>query len=140
VAQLNLATNSVLYTTSSTASPTAPAANPVGHPFGLCLANQTTLYVADEGSGSATDFTTALQITQFSTLRRWDRFIAGSRGRGVAVAPVPAAIWFSRPVRRGPDQDSKPAPRQFLLQTPRTAPFGAFSYRQLPIFPAWSVR
>ncbi len=38
------------------ATPTASA--PVGHPFGLFFANSTTLYVADEGSGAATDFTT----------------------------------------------------------------------------------
>ena len=40
------------------AKATPTAANPVGHPFGLFFANSTTLYVADEGSGAATDFTT----------------------------------------------------------------------------------
>jgi hypothetical protein len=43
-------------TTLAKATPTAAA--PVYHPFGLFFANSTTLYVADEGSGAATDFTT----------------------------------------------------------------------------------
>jgi hypothetical protein len=37
------------------AKATATAANPVYHPFGLFFANSTTLYVADEGSGSTSD-------------------------------------------------------------------------------------
>ncbi|MFI4914502.1 MAG: VPLPA-CTERM sorting domain-containing protein [Steroidobacterales bacterium] len=41
-------------TTLAKATPTS--ANPVYHPFGLFFANATTLYVADEGSGSTSDF------------------------------------------------------------------------------------
>lgn len=40
------------------AKATPSAANPVYHPFGLFFANSTTLYVADEGSGSTADFST----------------------------------------------------------------------------------
>jgi hypothetical protein len=40
------------------AKATPSAANPVYHPFGLFFANSTTLYVADEGSGSTSDFST----------------------------------------------------------------------------------
>ena len=40
------------------AKATPSAASPVYHPFGLFFANSTTLYVADEGSGSTTDLTT----------------------------------------------------------------------------------
>lgn len=38
------------------AKATPSAADPVYHPFGLFFANSTTLYVADEGSGSTADF------------------------------------------------------------------------------------
>jgi hypothetical protein len=41
------------------AKATPSAANPVYHPFGLFFANSTTLYVADEGSGSTSDFSTS---------------------------------------------------------------------------------
>jgi hypothetical protein len=40
------------------AKATPSASNPVYHPFGLFFANSTTLYVADEGSGSTSDFST----------------------------------------------------------------------------------
>jgi hypothetical protein len=40
------------------AKATPSAASPVYHPFGLFFANSTTLYVADEGSGSTADFST----------------------------------------------------------------------------------
>jgi hypothetical protein len=40
------------------AKATPSAATPVYHPFGLFFANSTTLYVADEGSGSTSDFST----------------------------------------------------------------------------------
>lgn len=46
-------------TTLAKALPTATAANPVYHPFGLFFANASTLYVADEGSGNTTDFSTS---------------------------------------------------------------------------------
>lgn len=41
------------------AKSTPTATSPVYHPFGLFFANATTLYVADEGSGSATDFSSS---------------------------------------------------------------------------------
>jgi hypothetical protein len=44
-------------TTLAKATPTA--ADPVYHPFGLFFANADTLYVADEGSGSTSDFSTS---------------------------------------------------------------------------------
>jgi hypothetical protein len=40
------------------AKATPSASDPVYHPFGLFFANATTLYVADEGSGSTSDFST----------------------------------------------------------------------------------
>jgi len=38
---------------------TPSASSPVYHPFGLFFANDTTLYVADEGSGNVSDFTSS---------------------------------------------------------------------------------
>jgi len=52
-------------TTLAKATPTA--ANPVYHPFGLFFANSTTLYVADEGSGAASDITGGLTGENGST-------------------------------------------------------------------------
>lgn len=58
-------------TTLAKATPTA--ANPVYHPFGLFFANATTLYVADEGSGSTNDFGTGTSATPFEAggLQKW---------------------------------------------------------------------
>ena len=52
----------------------ATATTPVYHPFGLFFANATTLYVADEGSGSANDFlSTGTGATPFELggLQKW---------------------------------------------------------------------
>lgn len=51
------------------ASGTGTAAAPVYHPFGLFFANATTLYVADEGSGATTDFST--QTYEAGGLQKW---------------------------------------------------------------------
>jgi hypothetical protein len=48
---------------------TATAATPVYHPFGLFFADANTLYVADEGSGSATDFSTS--TFEAGGLQKW---------------------------------------------------------------------
>ena len=57
------------------AKATATAATPVYHPFGLFFANATTLYVADEGSGSANDFlasgTTGATPFELGGLQKW---------------------------------------------------------------------
>lgn len=51
------------------ANATPSQSSPVYHPFGLFFANSTTLYVADEGSGSTTDFTT--QPYEAGGLQKW---------------------------------------------------------------------
>lgn len=52
---------------------TPTAAAPIYHPFGLFFANSTTLYVADEGSGSTNDFATGTGSTPFEQggLQKW---------------------------------------------------------------------
>lgn len=51
------------------AKATATAANPVYHPFGLFFADVNTLYVADEGSGNASDFSTTPY--ELGGLQKW---------------------------------------------------------------------
>jgi len=59
------------------AKTTPTAADPVNHPFGLFFANSTTLYVADEGSGAASDISGSLTGENGSTsfeqggLQKW---------------------------------------------------------------------
>jgi hypothetical protein len=59
------------------AKTTPTAAEPVYHPFGLFFANASTLYVADEGSGTASDVTGGLSGENGSTsfelggLQKW---------------------------------------------------------------------
>jgi hypothetical protein len=58
----------------STKKYTPTAAAPIYHPFGLFFANATTLYVADEGSGSTNDFlTSGSKATPFEQggLQKW---------------------------------------------------------------------
>jgi hypothetical protein len=54
------------------ASSTGAAANEVEHPFGLFFANATTLYVADEGTGTASDITKGnINGQSFAGLGKW---------------------------------------------------------------------
>jgi hypothetical protein len=53
------------------AKATPSAANPVYHPFGLFFANSTTLYVADEGSGSTSDLAGGTSTYELGGLQKW---------------------------------------------------------------------
>jgi hypothetical protein len=53
------------------AKATPSAADPVYHPFGLFFANSTTLYVADEGSGSTSDLSSTGTPYELGGLQKW---------------------------------------------------------------------
>jgi hypothetical protein len=53
------------------AKATPSASNPVYHPFGLFFANSTTLYVADEGSGSTSDLAGGSTTFELGGLQKW---------------------------------------------------------------------
>jgi hypothetical protein len=53
------------------AKATPSAADPVYHPFGLFFANSTTLYVADEGSGTTSDLSSTGTPYELGGLQKW---------------------------------------------------------------------